>query len=740
MPLVFFFAAFFFLSGFSSLVYEVVWLRLGMAAFGVNAPVVSLVLSIFMAGLGLGSWLAGRLRSFSERKSPAFLAALYGCCELCVCLSAPAVPRLISAAQKFVLGLQPQWASAAHYAAAGLSLTLVIMPWTVLMGATIPLVMPLVKKLSPVDSERSFSFLYLANLLGAACGTLCSAFVLIELLGLRGTLYSAAALNLLAALGALALAPFLKERRAAAPDRAAAPAPEFLPRAEALALLFFLGVAGMGMEVVWIRLFVSYLGTTVYSFAAVLAVYLLAGFLGAWVYRARARAGSSVPAAWLLLMSAGFLSALPVLFANPYLPGNNYLAMLARPLLGVAPFAFASGYLTPLLVDGVSGGNPRAAGSAYAVNVAGCILGPLLAGFALLPLAGERGAIAVLAAPLLLLGWRALRGTGGLPVLSGPCTRRRFYWAALCLAALLLGGGMTSQELDFRGLVIKRDSEATTLAFTSLSGEKALVVNGSGMTSLTPATKFMTHMPLAMSGSARKKALVIAFGMGTSFRSALSWGIDVTAVDLVPSVPELFWYFHDDAEKLLELPNAHVVVDDGRRYLARTGEKFGVIIVDPPPPVCSPASGLLYSREFYELASTRLEKGGILQQWAPGNSDAPTISAVAGSLLEVFPHTRAFVSREWPGVHFLAANEPIPALGTEALQKRLPAAAAADLLEWSPGKTLRQQVALFLSGEIAPARLRAAAPGALISDDRPFNEYFLLRKYFPGLFAPVPGV
>ena len=105
--------------------------------------------------------------------------------------------------------------------------------------------------------------------------------------------------------------------------------------------------------------------------------------------------------------------------------------------------------------------------------------------------------------------------------------------------------------------------------------------------------------------------------MGTSFRSSLSWGIPVTAVELIPSVPALFGYYHADAAGVLARPGARIVVDDGRRFLERTGDRFDIITVDPPPPVEAAGSSLLYSEEFFAAARARLAPGGIMQQWLP---------------------------------------------------------------------------------------------------------------------------
>src|SRR5439155_18842162 len=118
---------------------------------------------------------------------------------------------------------------------------------------------------------------------------------------------------------------------------------------------------------------------------------------------------------------------------------------------------------------------------------------------------------------------------------------------------------------------VRRDYSATVIA----SGEgfdRQLLVNGIGMTRLNSITKHMAHLPLALMSRPPENCLVICFGMGTTFRSVLSWGIRTTGVDLVPSVPETFRYFHEDADTILNSPLARIVIDDGRRFLDGTEE------------------------------------------------------------------------------------------------------------------------------------------------------------------------
>jgi spermidine synthase len=273
---------------------------------------------------------------------------------------------------------------------------------------------------------------------------------------------------------------------------------------------------------------------------------------------------------------------------------------------------------------------------------------------------------------------------------------------------------------------VRRDYAATVVAATDGAGV-ALYVNGIGMTRLTSIAKVMVHLPLAHLAEPPRHALVVCFGMGTSFRSSVSWGVPTTVVDLIPSVPALFPYFHADAERVLAAPGARVVVDDGRRFLERSVEPFDLVTIDPPPPIEAAGSSLLYSIEFYDVIKRRLAPGGIVQQWLPGG-DPAIFTAAAKALLVSFPHVRAFRSIEGWGIHFLASMEPIPVLDAAALASRLPPDAAVDLVEWFP-KT--QPVAWFqqiLTREFDPSDLVELAPGTpVLTDDRPVNEYFFLR-------------
>jgi len=208
---VFWYFTFFFISGFCSVLYELVWLRLSMAQFGVTTAMVSIVLSVFMAGLGLGSWASGtwiRRRGEKIGSSPLLL---YAAIELLIGVSGILVPYELRLGHSILQRLGST-SSAEYYVVSGIWVALALIPWCTLMGATIPVAMLAIRRLFPLESSRSFSYLYMANVAGAVVGTVLP-LVLIELLGFRGTLSVGAACNVLIAVLALIVSRSLSPKK-----------------------------------------------------------------------------------------------------------------------------------------------------------------------------------------------------------------------------------------------------------------------------------------------------------------------------------------------------------------------------------------------------------------------------------------------------------------------------------------------------------------------------------------------
>jgi spermidine synthase len=708
----------FVLSGFCGLLYQIVWMRMAFAAFGVITPVLSLVVSVFMLGLTVGSWVGGRLITGLTRRSGRSAIWYYSAVELVIGLGGLLVPVIFRAGERALLPLGAM-DSGPYLLWSALVLTLSILPFCVAMGTTYPLMLAFVKERDAANTT-SFRFLYLGNVIGAMAGTLLTAACLIEWLGFRHTLLVAAFTNFtIAGIGA-----GLGRRY---PLPAGGPPPEVVAAAAAPAtrsspllatILFGTGFLSMAMEVVWTRAFTPVLRTTIYSFAALLTMYLLATWIGSLLYRRHlaARRSWGVPA---LLGGLAVSSFLPLLLNDPRIHAG-FVGRIILVLSSIAPFCALLGYLTPKLIDDYAQGQPKAAGTGYAINVVGCIIGPLFAGYLLLPLGGVKLALLLLAAPFILFLVPYARAVGARVL------------APLAASALLLAGSFfarTYEDPAFYGAGsrLKRDHVATTIAHGT-GFHRILLVNGVGMTFLTPICKTMAHLPMAIHPEARHAAN-ICFGMGTTFRSLTSWpDLQTVAVELVPSVPEVFDFFHADAAAVVQRPNGKIVVDDGRRYLKRTDQKFDLITLDPPPPVEAAGSSLLYTREFLDVIKSRMNSNAILQHWIPGGEKL-TVQAVARTLADAFPHIRVYTSLEDVGYHFTCSMQPFEVPDAATFASRLPPAAHADFVEWSGELDARAYAQEILRREIPLERILADAPLDIrVTDDRPYSEYFFVRR------------
>jgi len=732
----------FFLSGSSSLIYQVVWTRMAFAAFGIITPVLSVVLSVFMLGLSLGAWAGGRYVGTLAAKTKRSALALYGLAEFIIGVGAFAVPQLFALGKQALLS-SGQTNSLTYLALSALVLAVSILPWCCFMGATFPLMMAYVREREPAaQSTESFSYLYLANVLGAMCGTLLSAFILIEIFGFRDTLRLSAIGNLIIVGVVVWLRRVDAEASTVNPSARTAAnskvADQELPAASAVTvpesdsrklmkwILFTTGFVSMAMEVVWVRAFAPVLKTQVYSFAIVVAAYLGATFHGSLLYRRQLRRQKTRSTGELLawLLAAALL---PVIVNTRQFMEHSWWLSGPEPrsvlllLASIWPFCAILGYLTPSLVDRYAAGSPKRAGAAYALNVLGCILGPLFAAYVLLPQMSERYALILLSLPF----------AGFYLALGKTLPDKLRFGLAIPATATLVGALFFSLSYeDFlvqhaENTQVRRDYAATVIS-CGTGFERCLVVNGYGMTQLAPCTKFMAHLPLALHQGPPQSALIICFGMGSSFRSALSWNIRTTAVELVPGVRDAFGFYHADAAEVVKNPNGRIVIDDGRRYLQRNTDTYDAIVIDPPPPVETAGSSLLYSKEFYDAAKHRLNPGGIVQMWIPENSTL-VFAAALRTLRESFPYVRCIPSYDGPGAHMLASMQPIELCSPAEFFTRLPATARRDALEWCSEDQVKAYLAQALSKETLIIGLYAPDFKVHITDDRPFNEYFFVR-------------
>ncbi|GAC1421423.1 MAG: fused MFS/spermidine synthase [Candidatus Velthaea sp.] len=702
----------FFISGFASLLYEVLWTRLAFAHFGIITPLLSIIVSVFMMGLGVGSAYGGRLAASAEQRFNLSPLYLYAAAETIVAVGAFSVPSMFDWCAALLL--RTGVASSTQFLVlSGACIVVALLPWCIAMGSTIPLMMAFARK-TDLYAGKSFSFLYAANVLGAAAGAAITALVLIELFGLRVTTTLGAIGNLTIAAIAVALAmaiPSVTSEKQSTTRRIAASARARTPSWVG-PVLFITGLCSVGLEVCWSRDFTFELQTTIYAFAAILATYLIATFFGSAVYRIVISRNAAFPiescVPWLFP-----LSLLPVLLTDPRVDRS-----VPQTLLGIVPLCALLGFLTPGLIDRFASGDATRAGRFYALNITGGIVGPLAAGYWLLPLFGIRWSMIVMAMPFL--------AASGLTF--GGAARGRY--AFLAGAALLAVTIFFSRAYDDGSIYpapteVHRDYATSVVAYgAGMSAQ--LLVNAIPITVRTTDTKVMAHLPMALLKQPRS-ALDICFGMGTTFRSLSTWGLDTTAVDLSPSVIRSFSFFRQDAGTILANARNHIVADDGRRFLMRTSQRYDLITLDPPPPPEAAGSSLLYSVQFYEIAKLRLAPGGILAQWLP-HAERRLSQSVALALARSFPYVRVFRARY--GVHFIASMTPFVLPSAKELVRRMPPSARRDLAEWANGETAQAVMQRVLNGRVTLDAV-LPPPGSSIpalSDDRPYNEYFFLRR------------
>ena len=278
----------FFVSGFCGLLYQIIWLRIAFASFGVISPILSIVISVFMLGLSLGSWIGGKWISYLKNKTNLSAIIFYGLTEIIIGLGAFAVPQLFTIDARLLLPLG-EINSFQYLLLSALVLGLSIFPFCFAMGVTYPFMMEFIQELK-WEERTSFSYLYLANGVGAMFGTIMTALFLVEKLGFSKTLMFGAFGNF-----SIALICLSKGFYKIPPSNIEKPLfPKIIVAMETWLLnnksrtylvLFVTGLTSLAMEVTWIRGFTPVLKTTIYTFATILATYLFSMLLGSQWYR-----------------------------------------------------------------------------------------------------------------------------------------------------------------------------------------------------------------------------------------------------------------------------------------------------------------------------------------------------------------------------------------------------------------------------------------------------------------------
>jgi len=667
-------------SGAAALIYQVLWARELGLLFGSSAQAVAITIAIFFAGLAIGGWWWGGRAS--ALRDP---LAGFGWLELGVAATALGFLLLLQvfvAVEPALVALLGDGPVADTFIRAGVA-TVVLLPPSILMGGTLPLLgQHLVRERAALG--RTGSLLYAVNTLGSALGALAAGFLLPVLVGYLGAYLVAVGLDAAVGIAALVLAAVSRRARSGADDAAAsvsAPSPTRSSRPSAPAaaspraptsrgwvaartglplwliwsIALASGVLTLAVEVVWTRLFAQVLQNSAYTYALVLATFLLALATGAGVANRLTRLRSAPPPVVLvvvLLASSAVAAVSPWLFHSRteglrLIGGTADFVGYVLEVAGLAVVvmflpAIVLGALLPYLLRLLQ---QRAAapgqtiGRLVAVNTVGGIVGSLAAGFVLLPWLGAwrsllvvAGGYAALAAVVAAVLAHATVRTQPLGRADGelvPAVVGRWVVVTMVAAVAAVGLVLVTPEgwVNVRlapgsaqTLVEVREGPQATVSVVADRDDLFIRVDNHytlGGTRALDAERNQSVVPLL---TQQAPGTVFYLGMGTGITAGAGLAFDVERVvvcELIQEVVELAEaHFTPWVNGLFVDGRAVVRAADGRTCLRRSDESFDVIISDLFTP-WEAGTGNLYTLEHFQTAQQRLAEGGAYVQWVP---------------------------------------------------------------------------------------------------------------------------
>jgi predicted membrane-bound spermidine synthase len=724
-----------FVSGAAALVYQVLWIKQLSLVVGVEVYAITTGISAFFAGLALGGLLFGRWADTLRQP-----VLLYAGLEVLVAILGVGATFAMSLAASPFAWLEQHVGLLAWV----LPFALVGIP-ALLMGGTLPV---LVRSLAtdPLQLGKAGGHLYAANTAGAIAGTLLAAFVLIAALGVRGSALAAAMLNLLAAAGAL----WFQRQRPLLEEASAKPHTEKVPDRLALWLYSIAGGVALGYEVVWSQSIVQFMSTRTYAFAVVLATYLTGLFLGSALL---ARRVDRLRDPWgvfgLLIAGAGLVALLEIALLGRWLVFAQttveawVLSFGASELLGMsARFAVAalSIVFVPTVLLGaafpvalrLSVGRDhvgRNVGEVVAFNTLGGIIGVMLCGFVLIPLLGLVRTLGLLAIIAAGIGYFAVRKGHGVKkgrrqavvAIGLVAVALVVFTPANKLASLLPGA--RNGTLNFY-----EEGRGGTVAVVSQGkGQKTferLYIQGVSNTGdAMPSLRYMriqALLPLLIHNGEPRSALVIGFGTGITAGALTQYpGLEQRVVaELLPAVVKAAPLFKGNFNAASH-SGVDVRLRDGRQELLRNPQRYDLITLEPPPPS---AAGVvnLYSRDFYQLAASRLNKQGLVAQWLPlPTQNIDDSRSLVRSFLDVYPYASLWTS-EFHEMLLVGSMEPIELDATKISERFQQDSVRSTLQDVGIGSA----AALLATWVTDRAGLeRFAANAQPVTDDQPRIEY-----------------
>lgn len=770
------------LSGLAGIVYQITWTRQFALVFGTTEIAVTLVLAVYMTGLGLGAWLVQRILPFIDRPILA-----YATLELLIAASAAElVPELIPASDWLLRSLNGHQASPpggdplgwVSFVYVGGAFAALAIP-TLCMGATLPL---LTREVVENDRQTGHrvGLLFTFNTVGAMAGALAGVYWLLPNLGLTRTIWSAAAANVLAAGLALTVVRRRPPRRRAgfsaawaAASRASfsrPPAPVWI-----LPLMFISGGVALFHEVLWTRLLTHVLGSSLHAFGIMLASFL--GGLACGAAAGSALAGdrrSAVAGFAISQMACALAAASAYILVNRLLPDTS--GMVSSTLLAatiLVPIAFFSGATFPLAVRILARRTEDAAPAAarvYAWNTFGAVIGALAGGFVLIPALRFEGSIqlAVAVSAALALGAALLlqRTSRGLSISVGIMAVAivATFWPSVPMALLRASPLQINNAGRMLYYGIGRSASVVVL---EQNGALAFRTNG-----LPEALVEMQGTAPKVSGEKWLVPLAILARPDTGSLLLVGYGGGVVLDDVPPSVKRIDVIEIEpcviDANVATRKLRKHdpltdqrlnIIINDARAALNLTDRRYDAIVSQPSHPWTAAASHL-YTREFLLQSRAHLTDNGVFVQWMNVSFiDESLLRSFAATVLDVFPDARlyrpdpftlVFVATKGPDRNRPVSGESFPRFGINTPEDVFVALAAdgQSLRQLSRGAPLitddRNRMATAGAYQTGQSLTPAAADGLLAPYDplrlvssRPFE---LQPGYVARRLATLPGM
>lgn len=677
----------FFVSGMAALVYQVVWLRMLVLIFGHTVYATTIMLAVFMAGLGLGARFFGiraaRFRS-PFRTYGVLEVAIAGLCALTPGLAGLAQSLYVSIQQTLGLSQTPHGILVLLLAA-----PILLLP-TMAMGGTLPILTEALVRAGD-GAARTVGVLYALNTFGAVLGAVSTGFLLLPALGNRTTLVLAVLANTVVGVAAIAYGGgagafgTATSRNADGASASSDLAQDHHSGNDARAarlVIAALGVSGavsMLYEVAWTRALALIIGSSTYAFTSMLAGFLVGIAVGAALYSWGAGTRPRSLIAFATIQGGVALTVAGTLLLFERMPDLVLLALRhshSPSFVVLVQFVLCAGILVPSTVligatfpcaAGICIRTPayagRDVGTMYLWNTVGSIGGAVLAGFILIPAIGVFNTLKVgvlvnvaLAVSLLIADnspARAMRwgAIGAVPLLAaGVVLIPPWSHAVLSRAPIVYArhylqepNKRLSDAVRDREVLFYRDGLGSTVSVTRAGEFLVLRTNGKAESSTAPQampTQLMLgHLPLLLHPEPRT-VLMIGLGGGISAGAVARHPVEkLDVIEIEPVVIEAARFFTGESGDVLNDPRVRTVIGDARNFLLGTTQSYDVIISQPSHLWVGGVASL-FSREFFQLARQHLKPAGFMLQWVQAASMFPVdLKTIVRTFRSAFPAT-----------------------------------------------------------------------------------------------------